>query len=139
MCNHNRSNFWVLFYEHVDWPLTLHQFYLEIFAFVTFNALNKKVLPILLRGFNDSYRNKKYTYRIFKDRVIERYLKLTADLIFDCTDYINVYVDKHMFEHICLLQTKCWLYLSKFRISGCWVLKKLIFFAATYKTSSYKN
>ena len=59
LCNHNHTNFGVLFYEHVDQSFTLYYFYLEIFARVAFNNLNKKILPIPFKGFNDTEKNKK--------------------------------------------------------------------------------
>ena len=47
-----------------------------MFARVAFNNSNKKILPILLRGFNNNVKNKKYTYRVFKERVIKKTFKI---------------------------------------------------------------
>ena len=110
MCNYNHTNFGVLFYEHIYQPFRLYHFY-RIFLAV-FDSFNQKILPILLKGFNDTDKNKKYTYKIFKEKVIEKYLKLSADLIYQCIYYINKRVDRCIFEHIFVFYKKHFDYAS---------------------------
>ena len=110
LCNYNHTNFGVLFYEHIYQPFRLYHFY-RIFLAV-FDSFNQKILPILLKGFNDTDKNKKYTYKIFKEKVIEKYLKLSADLTYQYIYYINKRVDRCIFEHIFVFYKKHFDYAS---------------------------
>ena len=76
----------------------MYHFYPELFAHIALNNLNK-ILSILLKGFNDTDKNERYTYKIFKEKVIERYLKLSPDLVYKCIYYINKRVGMCIFEH----------------------------------------
>ena len=87
----------VFFYENVDRPFVLYQFYLEVFSRVRFSSLKKKILPILSKGYSDNSRNEqKYSPLIFQKKVTEKFFRLSADLVFDCIFYINDIVDAYV-------------------------------------------
>ena len=108
----DRENFGILFYEHVDQPFTLYQFYLESFDCVAFNSLNEKILPVILRGFNDNDRNKKQTYNAFKEKVTKNIWNCLQNY-FICVYIILISALIRMFLNIFLFFIKILLVLSR--------------------------
>ena len=73
------------FYENVDQPFFLDQFYLDVFSCVLFSNLKKK-LPILFNSYFDTFRNQQKcpTSIMFQERILEKFYSLSADLVFEC-------------------------------------------------------
>ena len=99
------ENLGILLYEHVDHPFTLYQFYLESFDCVAFNSLNEKILPVILRGFNDNDRNKKQTYNTFKEKVTKNIWNC-LQIYFICVYIILISAPIRLFLNIFLFFIK---------------------------------
>ena len=93
----------VPFFENVDRPFVLYQFYLEVFSRVVLNSSKKKILPILFKGYSDNSRNEqKCSHLIFQEIVTEKFFRLSSDLVFKCLCYINDIVDADVFHYVFL-------------------------------------
>lgn len=74
----------------------------KFFSRVLFNNLKRKILPMLFKGFYDSETNQQehVSYLTFQEKVTEKILKLSADLVLICICYINDIVDADVFHYI---------------------------------------
>ena len=97
----NYENMGVPFFENVDRPFVLYQFYLEVFSRVVLNSSKKKILPILFKGYSDNSRNEqKCSHLLFQEIVTEKFFRLSSDLVFKCLCYINDIVDADVFHYV---------------------------------------
>ena len=70
-----------------------------------FDSLNRKILPISIRGYFDRPQ-RRLTYKILKEKLTSDLLKNSSELVYNCVHCINLNADYTSFEHVFMSHKK---------------------------------